>query len=140
MPLIYRVMTRDGDKPKVGPTARTLGVRVPPDPSPDIRPKSEGTVEPFIGGMSVAPDIYRLPVHRVPRRYSAYVPKAHGKEQDTCWRWGDGPFLAGNLSAGLSLRLDRPGHGLVEPAYRMPVSQFQLALEATQDGWTLVEP
>lgn len=140
MPLIYRVMTCDGDKPKVGPTARMLGVRVPPGPKPDIVPDDDGMVGPFTGGMSVAPDIYSLPVHRLPERYNGYVPKAHGKVEDACWRWGDGPFASENISTQLSLRLENLAHGLIEPAHRMYVEHYQSALAATRNGWTIVEP
>ena len=49
MPLIYRSMIRDGDRPKIGPTARTLGARIPGDIS-----EHGGFVFPGTGGMSVA--------------------------------------------------------------------------------------
>lgn len=140
MPLIYRVMTRDGNKPKVGNSARTLGVRVPPNSEPDVVPKADGTVEPGMGGMSVSPDVYSLPAHRLPKRYDAYVPKAHGKEQDVCWRMGEGSFIASDVAVGLTLRIDHPGHAFVEPGRVMPLTEYQLALEATRDAWIIVEP
>ena len=58
-------MTPNGDGlPRVGPSARTLGVRVPADIAPD----ADGYVNPGTGGMSVAPEsVLNLPNHRRPR-------------------------------------------------------------------------
>jgi hypothetical protein len=140
MPLIYRAMTRDNDgRPKVGTTARTLGVRLPPDPKPDITPDSNGVVRPGTGGMSVAPAWRRLPLYRIPRRLRHLVPQAHGKDEDACWTMGDGPFADGTLAAGLALRVDSARHGLVEPDGEMTVEAYQEALAATRDHWTVDE-
>lgn len=140
MPLIYRVMTRDGDKPKVGPTARTLGVRVPPNPYSDIMVNADGTVEPGSGGMSVSPDVESLPKERVSPRYNRMKPNAHGHYDDVCWRMGDGLFADAAISDRLVLRIDSSDHGVVEPAYRMPLDEFQQALAASRDDWIAVEP
>ncbi|HEX7448427.1 MAG TPA: hypothetical protein VF306_12820 [Pirellulales bacterium] len=141
MPLIFRVMTPDGDKPKVGNTARTLGVRLPPNPKPDIELNSDGTVEPGRGGMSVSPDLQSLPSHRVPIRYIMLKPDAQGRNKhDVCWRMGTGPFVDGVITDRLVLRLERDGHGFVEPAYRMSLSEYQSALAATQGDWIALDP
>lgn len=140
MPLIYRVMACDGDKPKVGPTARTLGVRVPPNPSFDVQVSTDGTVEPGRGGMSVSPDIQSLPKERVPPRYKRMKSNAHGRKDDVCWRMGDGPFADAVISDRLVLRVDSSDHGVIEPAYQMPLVEYQQALAATQDAWIAVEP
>lgn len=140
MPLIYRVMTRDGDKPKVGPTARMLGVRVPPAKKPDIIPRADGIVDPMTGGMSVAPRVHNLPFYRVPARYRALVPDANGKEQDACWQMGEGSFVAAAVAAGLTLRPDSEDHGLVEPATSMSLKEYESLLAATRDDWQLVDP
>jgi hypothetical protein len=140
MPLIYRVMMRDGDTPKVGPTARTLGVRVPPNPYFDILVNADGTVEPGSGGMSVSPDVQSLPKERVSPRYKSTKPNAHGHYDDDCWRMGDGPFADANISDRLVLRVDSSDHGVIEPAYRMSLDEYQQALAATQDDWVAVEP
>ena len=141
MPLVYRVMTVDADgSPKVGTTARSLGVRVrsrPEDPE-DIAVDS-GHVAPGTGGMSVAPSWRDLPPWRIPRRLMHLVPKAFGKNEDACWRMGDGPFKAGHVAEGLSLRLDRPKHGVVEPNNRMTLGAYRAALAATRDRWTIDE-
>lgn len=123
MPLIYRVMTRDGDKPKVGPTARTLGVRVPPNPNFDIQVNADGTVEPGHGGMSVSPNIQSLPKERVSPRYKRMKPNAHGRYDDVCWRMDDGPFADANIRERLVLRVESSTHGVIEPAYRMPLDE-----------------
>jgi hypothetical protein len=134
MPLIYRSMTRDGDHPKVGATAKTLGVRVPGD-----LPSDDGQVSPGTGGMSVAPSWRDLPPHRIPRRLLHLAPDAAGSDADACWRMGVGPFEAGAVAEGLSLRPDRPDHGLVEPSERMTLERYQAALAATRDLWQIDE-
>jgi hypothetical protein len=140
MPLIYRAMTVDADgRPKVGPTARTLGARVPPDPKPDVTPDSNGMVQPGTGGMSVAPNWRHLPTHRIPKRLRHLVPKAHGKNEDACWRLGDGPFADGPVAEGLSLRVDAPRHGLIEPDAVTAEPAYQAALAATGGEWTIDE-
>jgi hypothetical protein len=52
---------------------------------------------------------------------------------------GEGRFEEALLSPSLRLRLDGARHGLVEPAQRMLVHDFQQALAATQDQWTTDE-
>jgi hypothetical protein len=47
-------------------------------------------VEPFMGGMSVAPQWRLLPVHRIPRRLRAKFPQAAGKNSVFLWRMGEG--------------------------------------------------
>lgn len=80
MPQIDRAMTREGNKPKLGSTARTLGVRVPPACFHDIPVDPDGTVAPRTGGMSVAPAWRALPLHRIPRRLRHLVPWAAGND------------------------------------------------------------
>jgi hypothetical protein len=135
MPLIYRVMTRDGDKPMVGNTARALGVRLPPSSHADIKVNDDGTVEPGGGGMSVSPRLERLPKHRVPKRLRHRVPKASGFDSDSCWYMGSGSFADGPIAPGLMLRLEGREHGLVEPESRMPLADYLAALASTCDQW-----
>src|SRR5262245_5119252 len=97
-------MTREGDHPKIGPTARALGVRVPRD-----IPVADGLVSPGTGGMSVAPSWRELPPWRIPRRLNHLAPGAAGNDTDACWRMGEGPFEAGVVADRLVLRPDRPG-------------------------------
>jgi hypothetical protein len=142
MPVVYRAMVADGDRPKVGPSALALGARVPPDEHPDIVVGVEGMVEPRTGGMSVAPAWRLLPVHRIPRRLRVKFPRAAGKNESFLWRMGDGPFNEGPFSAQLFFRPDpeKPNrHGLVEPATRMHADDYQAALARTRDQWEIDE-
>jgi hypothetical protein len=127
-------MTRDGDRPMVGATARTLGVRI----TKDISVQAD-RVRPRTGGMSVSPSWRKLPQHRIPRRLLHLVPEASGKDDDACWRMGEGPFETGTVADGLILRLDTPRHGLVEPVETMPAEDYQAKLAATRDLWRIDE-
>jgi hypothetical protein len=134
MPLIYRAMLRDGEYPKIGPTAKTLGVRIPDD----IAEQGQ-FVFPGTGGMSVAPTWRALPMYRVPRRLKHLAAKAAGSNNYECWKMGVGPFEAGAVADGLSLRPDRPDHGLVEPSAAMPSEEYQKSLAATREQWRVDE-
>ena len=134
MPLIYRSMTKDGDWPKVGPTAKTLGVRIPGDIA-----LIDSQVSPGSGGMSVAPSWRQLPQHRIPMRLGYLYPDASGKDYYHCWRMGEGPFESGALVEGLNLRRDGPSHALVEPADVIHADDFQARLAATRELWSIDE-
>lgn len=134
MPLIYRAMARNGDRPRIGNTARDLGVRVPGD-----IPVHLGQVSPGTGGMSVAPTWRDLPPWRIPKRLIDLTPDAAGKDEDACWRMGDGPFEDARVAELLNLRPDRPTHGVVEPSETMALPRFQQALAATRDCWRIDE-
>lgn len=134
MPLIYRAMLRDGEHPAVGPSRKMLGVEIPGDIAEQL-----GEVRPNQGGMSVSPTWRDLPRHRVPRRLKHLAPKASGSNAYECWRLGDGPFEAGVVAEGVSLRPDRPGHGLVEPSRAMPAQDYQRYLATTRDLWEVDE-
>ena len=139
MPRVWRVMTVDGDRPKVGPTARTLGVRAPPSRYGDIVVEADGTVGPGRGGMSVALAWRDLPRHRIPARLQSELPSAAGSNKDACWRMGEGAFEAGPIGSGLQLRPDSPKHGVVEPSATVPVATYQADLAATRDRWVVDE-
>ena len=140
MPLIYRAMIVDGDgRPKVAPTSRGLGVRVPPAAKPDITPDAAGLVKPGTGGMSVSPNWRDLPYWLIPARLSHLVYGAIGRDDAACFRMGDGPFASGPVTVGLDLRVDGPTHGLVEPASETAVADYQQALADTRDEWTVDE-
>jgi hypothetical protein len=142
MPLIYRAMLAAGDKPQLGNTATTLGVRVPPAANPDLPVDPQGSVRPGSGGMSVAPAWRLLPIHRIPRRLRPRFPRAAGSNQLFCWRMGEGAFAAGPVVAGLDLRPDphhAARHGFVEPSHEMKLLDYQAALAATQPHWLVDE-
>src|SRR5438128_3222372 len=113
MPLVFRSMLADGALPKLGSTAKTLGVRVSPSEDGDIPVKSDGTVCPGTGGMSVAPSLRDLPGHRIPRRLKPAIAYARGSNSLFCWKMGEGPFECGTLTHGLNLRpdLNQASHG-----------------------------
>jgi hypothetical protein len=142
MPLVYRAMLADGDRPQVGPAALALGVRVPPDEHADIAVSVDGLVEPRTGGMSVAPAWRMLPVHRIPRRLRTKFPRAAGKNECYLWRMGDGPFTEGAFADDLFFRTDpeKPHkHGFVEPAVKMSTAEYQAALAAIRHQWKIDE-
>src|SRR5688572_29078754 len=118
MPTISRTMTPDGEKPQVGSTARTLGVR----PGADIPVDSKGKVSPNTGGMSVAPSLQDLPPFRIPARLAVTIPDACGNDQDRCWRMGTGPFVPGEVALHLRLRPDSPHHATVQPEVAVPIN------------------
>lgn len=135
MPLIYRAMTRDGEKPRIGPSARTLGVR----PSVDITPDENGLVIPQTGGMSVAPSWRELPSHRIPLRLQPIAHDAVGSDDDACWCMGSGEFVDSPVTNSLDLRREKSDHGLVEPSRTMELHDFQAALAGTRDLWRIDE-
>jgi hypothetical protein len=142
MPLVYRAMLADGDRPQVGSSALALGVRLPPDEHADIDIGADGLVEPRTGGMSVAPAWRLLPVHRIPRRLRVRFPRAAGKNQLSLWQMGEGPFTEGPFSDRLHFRPDpeKPDkHGFVEPEVKMSAGEYQAALAMTQDQWVIDE-
>jgi hypothetical protein len=129
-------MKQDADgKPALGRSATTLGVRVPMDIAPD----AGGMVYPGTGGMSVAPDLRQLPPQRVPRRLRHLVPRAAGKESWFVWVHREGPFTASPVATGLVLLPDRPGHATVQPDQPMTLDDYEKALAATRDQWTIDE-
>lgn len=135
MPRIFRAMSRDGHRPLVAPTARGLGVRK----GIDIAVDASGNVGPGSGGMSVAPDWRLLPPWRIPRRLAQVVPQASGRNDDACWRLGEGDFVTELIGQHLRFGPDRPTHGVIEPAYEMSLSFYQAALADTQEDWIIDE-
>ena len=139
MPRIFRAMLTDGTLPMVGPDARMLGVRVPVD----IYPDENGLVHPGTGGMSVAPSAADLPPHRIPRRLRGQpgMASAVGSDALRIWRLGDGSFEPSKVQEKLQLRIDGRGgrHGLIEPDAIMHLSDYSVALAATQPAWRMDE-
>src|SRR5262249_49399053 len=142
MPLIWRGMRIDGDRPRVGRGPTSLGVRVGPSENDDINPDVDGFVYPGRGGMSVSPSVDALPTHRLPRRlrvaYPDRFPDASGPNGLCCWWMGKGPFSEDQVADHLCLRLDPDDpekHGFVEPDDKMNLGEYEAALAATQDQW-----
>lgn len=113
----------DDGSPECGSTGRTLGVRVPEDVAPD----GDGCVHPGGGGMSVAPDdpMWLRP-HRRPRTLGGTGP-------DPVFR-ADIAGLPGSLTA----RQDAASHALVEPAARVQLPFYIIALHGTRLLWSEV--
>jgi hypothetical protein len=142
MPLIFRAMLADGDKPMLGASKRTLGACIGSGPNDDISVDEQDCVHPGTGGMSISPSADRLPMHRIPRRLKERFPdrfaEATGSNRLWIWSMGEGPFEAGQIADRLDCRPDpaRPEeHGFVEPAQVMPQAEYQAALAATRDSW-----
>src|SRR5437764_12603582 len=110
MPLIWRAMKPDADRPQVGRGPVLLGVRVGPGENDDVNPDVEGCLRPGLGGMSVAPSVEALPPHRLPRRlhkkYPERFPDATGPNGVHCWWAGEGTFAPGPVADHLCLRLE----------------------------------
>jgi hypothetical protein len=139
VPKVYRVMEADKDRPVIGRGPISLGVRVD-GKNPDVSPE-DGFVFPGGGGMSVAPTLRELPEHRIPKRLRHLVPEARGKDVPFVWRMGDGPFDLAPVAPRLQLRPDRGNihHGVIEPDERMRLEEYEQALAATQNEWTVEE-
>jgi hypothetical protein len=142
MPLIYRGMLVDSDKPRVMPGAKGLGVRIGDAKNDDLAADTNSNVHPGTGGMSVAPTPDDLPTHRLPKRLKAKYPNrfqdASGPDTFACWWMGQGPFLLAPVADRLQLRPDpqRPQqHGFVEPAEVMSRTEYEGALAETRDQW-----
>ncbi|EDN70661.1 conserved hypothetical protein [Beggiatoa sp. PS] len=120
---LYRAMKKDHslDKPKIGNSARELGVRVTGE-FLDIK-LVKGNILPDDGGLSVSPESpENLPAHR--------------RKRDPIWEIHSEILL--NL--GLQYIEDKPGkHGLIKPLRKMSLSEYEEALFQTQQYWELVE-
>gem|GEM_PF-1841477 len=144
MPKIYRIMVAKDDKPEVGSGRNMLGVRSEPDVNPDVV-EVNGLVPMAAGGMSVSMCICAMLPTIVPRRLKDLVPgaKHSGSDGRRVWKAGQGPFVSASVSRDLDLRPDpnpnRLGHGYVEPGTPMPMGDYQEALAATREGWSVDE-
>ena len=129
---LYRCMTPDADGlPRVGDSARCLGVRA----VDDIAPDSEGRVHPRTGGMSVAPNsLWNLPHHRRPRRLGR---GSTGRDSDRVFA-----IDGGAVEPPLTVRMgpDAPDlHALVEPDSVMLLGEYRTCLARTRPSWRLAE-
>ena len=118
-------------RPLIADNANALGIR----PGIDLPVETGGLVKPGTGGMSVSPAITDMPNHKIPRRMRAVYPSARGSNDLICWvldgmNWGDA-----EINDDLSLRCDRPTHGMIEPGSEMDLDMYRAALVATQPMW-----
>lgn len=123
---LFRAMKRDPDdeKPLCAPSARALGVRLPPADPADIVPDGAGDVHPDAGGMSAAP----RPSDLVPWRRP---PKFDGIGKEPLW-----VVEADRLQDPLNAVQDSTTHITVEPSCVMSAVDFQGALCATRNLWS----
>ena len=134
-PGIYRGMLEENGLPKVGNSPKELGVRVPPDPNPDIQPDAAGNVHPptllSSRGMSCAPRVQDLPFHRRPAHWSG----TQSQMDFQVWQ-----IAEGDLGSDLMAFRDSARHITIGPARTLTLDQFRAALAGTQSKWTLVIP
>ena len=138
MPGIVRAMRRDGQHPLVGASKNALGVVIGHGHNDDLPMNAQGLVIPKTGGMSVSPTWRDLPGHRIPRRLQFLCSKATGNNLADCWQLGEAPFIDGPVTTTLSLKIDHPAHGIIEPSNEMEVGEFHAALSATRERWGLI--
>ncbi|MBO1055756.1 MAG: hypothetical protein HEQ27_04140 [Dolichospermum sp. JUN01] len=145
--LYYRGMTDENGKPKIGRSARLLGVRLGidinikqmPVNSLDeqgyLLPESEREFQGELvdvairntGGMSVSLSIEALPAPRKPAKFGGY-----GK--DHLWQIDDS-HITGDLQAVQ----DSPTHVSISPRVTMSLERYELALANTQDDWERID-
>jgi RHS repeat-associated protein len=127
---LYRAMREHNGMPEIGRSARSLGVRVKnsPDGRGDILAVN-GMVRPGTGGMSVAPlTPHNLPPFRRPVQFG-------GTCKDPAWVIN----LEQLTDPRLTYRQDSLTHGMIEPAYEMPLEEYEQALADTAPLWQKVE-
>lgn len=146
MPRIYRVMKQLDGKPETGNSSCMLGAR-----ERDLgrgEAPTDDFVEPAKAGLSVGGCVRTTYLNILPRRLQALYPQwargAKGRDSDQVWAMGQGPYEAAPVTVDLDLRIppptkDNPGHGLVAPARKMLLEEYQAALAATQDQWKVDE-
>jgi hypothetical protein len=116
----------------------------------DVAADATGMVAPGTGGVSVSRSWVDMPSFTVPKRLRhAYGSRnfrvARGGPHSRIWShpvaaFADGAADAVAFAPELALRVDGPGHGLIEPAGRMSPDRYQTALANTRATWTINEP
>ena len=110
--------------PVVGSNSKELGVRVPPNPSPDVDLDRNMQVITNGKGMSVAEHWRYMLGHFVPNNL-------------TCYKFGTGIFASAPLNDELVVVTKQHDHhaGSVVPSESVPIQQFQAALARTRPQW-----
>jgi len=124
---LYRSMAQAEDGwPLLGRSGSRLGVRIPPQPDPDM-PVTWGRIDPLTGGMSVTVDNPELlESHRRPEWLSG------GTATHPLFRIAESA-----LALGLKLVISEPplGHGEVQPARSMSIQLYEALLRETRQRW-----
>lgn len=144
----YRGMVDENGKPKIGRSARLLGVRLgdidinikrmPVDSLDEqgyLLPESERKFQGELvdvaivntGGMSVSLSIEALPAPRKPTKFGGY-----GK--DPLWQIDDS-----NITGDLQAVQDSSTHVSISPRVTMLLERYELALTNTQDYWERID-
>ncbi|CAK2157045.1 conserved hypothetical protein [Vibrio crassostreae] len=126
---VVRGMKMDSDgKPKLGECARTLGVRVPKDISPD----TDGVIRDGIHGMSVSPiPVFNLPKHRRPQEWG-------GIGKDPVFGIDESLLIKFDLRFLMDPKKD--SHGYIAPVGEMSYTDYVANLHATKPLWEYVKP
>ncbi|MDB9374102.1 hypothetical protein [Nodularia sphaerocarpa] len=146
--LYYRGMAEQNGKPKVGRSARLLGVRLGIDINIEQMPVSyldeqgyllaESEREEFWGelvavairdtkGMSVSLSIEGLPAPRKPAKFG-------GTGKDSLWKIDES-----NITGDLQAVQDSPTHVSILPRATMSLERYESALANTQNDWERVD-
>ena len=134
MPRVFRVMKKDPDGlPTISHTS--LGVR----PGVDIDLDSQNNVLVNGKGMSVAPNWRDINGNRIPKRLRPIAPGAGGSNNTFCFGAGNGSFVQGLFTKGLTLEPDSPTHGNVAPAQVVPLAAYEADPAATRPDWQVDE-
>lgn len=132
MPRMFRIMKKDADdKPTIGRTAATLGIR-PAEVDLDVL----GKVIPNDKGMSVNPGWQVAPIFLIPKRLGT---GGRGSNTSHCFRRGTAPFQQAPCGPGLELFPDSLTHGVVRPAQPVLLAQYEADLHATRLEWEVDE-
>src|SRR5690348_6757228 len=110
MARMFRVMKHDPaseNNPRTGTDECCLGARVPID----IKPMEDGSVQPGVKGMSVAPRLESLFFTRVPEKYGHLVEGAAGPDDHSVWEMGKGQFVDESITQDLNLKCSKPKQG-----------------------------
>ena len=125
-------MKKDADdKPTIGQTATTLGIR-----PGEVDLDAQGIVILNDKGMSVNPEWRVASIFLIPKRLGT---AGRGSNTSYCFRRGAAPFQQASCGAGLELLPDSPTHGVVRPAQPVLVAQYEADLHATRLEWEVDE-
>jgi hypothetical protein len=145
--LYYRGMAEQNGKPKIGRSARLLGIRPGIDIDIEQMPAGylneqgyllEESEREFRGevvkvairntkGMSVSLSIESLPAFRKPSKFG-------GTGKDPLWQIGDT-----NIVGDLQAVQDSPTHVSILPTATMSLERYEAALANTQNDWERVD-
>ena len=145
--LYYRGMAEQGGKPKIGRSARLLGIRPNIDINVEQMPigylDEQGYLLPEVQrkisgelvivairdtkGMSVSLSIDSLPSFRKPTRFG-------GTGKDPLWQIDDSHIIGDLLAVQ-----DSPTHVSIMPRVTMVLERYETALATTQNYWERVD-